>query len=469
MKPRTQASFSHSPYETPLERVVETGRHGTGVVWSYVAGAAGQAGILGILVGGGKGYLEKLYDAITAAPKFIYNLPNTIRDLERLYRANLGISDISQGTDVVGKSLSTAGNHLQNLRLREAYDTATSSQVNQSIDQITRGGEQLYGLAQEVDVNSILNSLGNLAENIYQRPVETVSAALTVMVASYVLSKGIKFWSQRGQGSFIEKAKRNLGRKVFYGYFSNDPYRMELNYREILRAAAGYVSSKAIGLAGIVNAFTVFIRDGRGYLSKLGDGLTGVPYIFDEFRNFTDPKFVESATRDLKTLSTATSNIQTGVTAVQSGISSMQTGANTIQSSLGGTLEQLFKGQVDRALQELQKSGRGLEQLQAGLKPIQTGIEQVMTSAQEIHRVASNVEYNPVWEAVTNMSANVTQYPVETGAAVVTILGSNYVLTNLIGFLAERGQGSYLDQILRRLARNTIFRGYFDNHPEKIV
>lgn len=52
-------------------------------------------------------------------------------------------------------------------------------------------------------------------QNLTRQPVATVVATLLVFLLFYLIGRACRFYRQRGQGSFLVKKERELGRRVF--------------------------------------------------------------------------------------------------------------------------------------------------------------------------------------------------------------------------------------------------------------
>ncbi|MBI2543196.1 MAG: hypothetical protein HYW24_03355 [Candidatus Aenigmarchaeota archaeon] len=192
----------------------EIGRRALGYVGSHAIRLAGQAGAAGVLFGDGNGYLGKVKDGILTAPNFIYNVPHIIKDLDKVRRIDTGI-------EKAGAETGNALDYLKHLQLREAYEALTRG---------AEGAKQVYDVVREIDYNSIWHAGVNLANNVLDKPVETAAAAGTMLALGYVGGRAARFWAKRGGESFYETWERNLGRKLFRGYFDKHPER-ELLYR----------------------------------------------------------------------------------------------------------------------------------------------------------------------------------------------------------------------------------------------
>ena len=88
------------------------------------------------------------------------------------------------------------------------YNTLTAATFNERYggDAITRVMELLnegvaYGQA--------------VYENLTRQPVETIVATLLVFLLFYISGRACRFYRQKGQGSFLTKKERELGKRVF--------------------------------------------------------------------------------------------------------------------------------------------------------------------------------------------------------------------------------------------------------------
>ncbi len=113
-------------------------------------------------------------------------------------------------------SLPQAGN--------EFYETVSSSEyilgvINDYNTMTAAAFNQKYGGGAVNYVMTYLNDgvayLLNVYENMSAEPVATLLAALVVFCILYLLARSLRFYRQRGQGSFIDRAERKAGAKVF--------------------------------------------------------------------------------------------------------------------------------------------------------------------------------------------------------------------------------------------------------------
>lgn len=88
------------------------------------------------------------------------------------------------------------------------YNTLTASAFNERY-----GGEA---------INRVMESLNEgvtygqaVYQNFTHEPITTILATLIVFLLFYVLGRACRFYRQKGQGSFIVKKERELGRRVF--------------------------------------------------------------------------------------------------------------------------------------------------------------------------------------------------------------------------------------------------------------
>jgi len=121
-------------------------------------------------------------------------------------------SKISTGFGSIGKVLQQIAEWPDRLTyfstLIQDYNTLTASTFNQRYggDAINRVMELLneavaYGQA--------------VYQNITQQPVATIVATLLVFLLLYIIGRACRFYRQKGQGSFLVKKERQLGKRVF--------------------------------------------------------------------------------------------------------------------------------------------------------------------------------------------------------------------------------------------------------------
>lgn len=88
------------------------------------------------------------------------------------------------------------------------YNTLTAATFNERYggDAITRVMELLnegvaYGQA--------------VYQNLSRQPVATIGATVVVFLLFYIIGRACRFYRQKGQGSFLTKKERELGKRVF--------------------------------------------------------------------------------------------------------------------------------------------------------------------------------------------------------------------------------------------------------------
>jgi hypothetical protein len=88
------------------------------------------------------------------------------------------------------------------------YNTLTAAEFNQRYggDAITRVMESL---------NEAVTYGQAVYQNIIHQPVATVVATLIVFLLFYLTGRACRFYRQKGQGSFLVKKERELGRRLF--------------------------------------------------------------------------------------------------------------------------------------------------------------------------------------------------------------------------------------------------------------
>jgi len=176
--------------------------YGTGSLATKIATTAAYPGIL---LGNERSIPGKLYEGLMAIPNgfnYIRRLENLKKDLQRVH-------DFENGRVALQSGLDYAWDSLKNLRLRDAYE---------GLQAASDGAKQLYELARSLDYNSLWRGLTNFADNITDRPYETLAALGITACTGWALRRAIRFWGTRGEGSLLDIAERNLGQRVFRKY-----------------------------------------------------------------------------------------------------------------------------------------------------------------------------------------------------------------------------------------------------------
>lgn len=88
------------------------------------------------------------------------------------------------------------------------YNTMTASAFNQKYG----GGAVNYVMAY---LNEGVAYLLNVYKNMSAEPVSTLLAVVLVFSILYLAARSIRFYRQRGQGSFINRMERRAGNRVF--------------------------------------------------------------------------------------------------------------------------------------------------------------------------------------------------------------------------------------------------------------
>lgn len=88
------------------------------------------------------------------------------------------------------------------------YNTLTASEFNRLY-----GGEAISRVMESL--NEAVAYGQDVYQNITQQPAATVMAALMVFLLFYVTGRACRFFRQKGQGSFLVKKERELGRRFF--------------------------------------------------------------------------------------------------------------------------------------------------------------------------------------------------------------------------------------------------------------
>lgn len=172
---------------------------------------AGRIGAAGVVVGSGKGYLQKVGDGITTVPDMIDYVPNLIRDAERIQKVTKGLTQSAENTRY-------AWENIKDWDLYSAFGSAVEG---------SKGARKLYDVAKGLDYSGIWNSMQNFSNNVTDQPVETVAAAATMLGIGYALGRGVRFCGTRGQGTMLDRTERALGRKFWKRYFSKNEEKQE--------------------------------------------------------------------------------------------------------------------------------------------------------------------------------------------------------------------------------------------------
>ncbi len=218
-------------------------RKAIGSLGGYCAGAAGATGALGVALGDGMGYFGKLIDAVTAAPKFVFNAYD-------LYRHSMQASDLAAGIEKIRQGTGPAAERLNSPEFVNAWQRFNESpsiwsslsdwdfsQAWASLGQSYNISKQLYEAAKDIDMEATANGIGQITEvarqidfnslwqgvlnfsrNVKEQPWETAAAAGTALGLGYLAAQSIKFWAHRGEGGWIDKKIRRLGERVYTDY-----------------------------------------------------------------------------------------------------------------------------------------------------------------------------------------------------------------------------------------------------------
>lgn len=93
-------------------------------------------------------------------------------------------------------------------RLIEDYNTMTAASFNQK-----------YGMEAVNSVMGYLNEIVNYFQAVYvnisEEPINTILATIIVFLIFYLSARLLRFYRQKGQGSFITKFERRAGRLIF--------------------------------------------------------------------------------------------------------------------------------------------------------------------------------------------------------------------------------------------------------------
>lgn len=88
------------------------------------------------------------------------------------------------------------------------YNTLTAATFNQRY-----GGDAINRVMELLNEGVAYGQA--VYQNITQQPVGTVAATVMVFLLFYVIGRTCRFYRQKGQGSFLTKKERELGKRVF--------------------------------------------------------------------------------------------------------------------------------------------------------------------------------------------------------------------------------------------------------------
>jgi len=88
------------------------------------------------------------------------------------------------------------------------YNTLTAATFNERY-----GGDALNRVMELL--NEGVTYIQTVYQNLTRQPVETIVATLLVFLLFYIIGRACRFYRQKGQGSFLTKKERELGKRVF--------------------------------------------------------------------------------------------------------------------------------------------------------------------------------------------------------------------------------------------------------------
>ncbi|TYP93349.1 hypothetical protein LX73_1050 [Fodinibius salinus] len=93
-------------------------------------------------------------------------------------------------------------------RIIQDYNTLTASAFNEQY-----GGEAMNQVMQSLNEGVAYGKA--IYQNFTNQPVATIVATLIVFLMFYAIGRVCRFFRQKGQGSYLVKKERELGRQVF--------------------------------------------------------------------------------------------------------------------------------------------------------------------------------------------------------------------------------------------------------------
>ncbi|MBI4170801.1 MAG: J domain-containing protein [Candidatus Aenigmarchaeota archaeon] len=170
-------------------------------------------------------------------------------------------------------------------------------------------------------------------------------------------------------------------------------------------------------LTGKIGAGGVVVGEGKGYFGKLYDGITAMPDIVTYFpRMLTDLERVQRIDEGFRQAASA-------------------------RDYAWGALKNF----------EFKKAWEGLRYAFDGLD--------------KVTEVATEIDYNGLWNALNNAADNILRHPVETAAAAATVYAAGWTAARAARFWVTRGEGTVLDMAERRLGQK-LFPEY---HRRKAI
>ncbi len=203
-----------------------------------------------------------------------------------------------------------------------------------------------------------------------------------------------------------------------------------------IRKTAGFAGPHLFGALGSASIPGVLLGDGRNYFEKVGDGLRAAP------------DFINNYARTLRNLE--------NVAKIDDGLDKVSAGANVGTDYLGKAKESIntFPPRIAEALDYFNKAVDSAKVAGQGMM--------------ELYDVVKQLDTNAIWNAMVNLSNNVSDMPVETAAAALT----TYLAFNGLGkasrFAGTLGQGTWYDGVQRRIGHK-LFGRYLKKNPDEMV
>ena len=225
---------------------------------SIFASGAGLAGASGVFLGSGETLVQKAGNAVMAIPNMLSNLRHYLHLPEYIKKANLTAEYLREQGPAIADSLSYVGRKLEAgaslaqkglVELSEGFDNimpggnfdpiegynllkSASNSLKVAKESIKDGGEQLQETAQpvvdalkEVDLNPVMNSLYNLADNVApDEIVQTLGIAAACVLTGYASSQYIRgYWGRRGRPGIVSRFIQKRGLRRFKDYYARHP------------------------------------------------------------------------------------------------------------------------------------------------------------------------------------------------------------------------------------------------------
>lgn len=101
--------------------------------------------------------------------------------------------------------------------LLRTYSTSrTAYEANLDLDNMTaREYLSKYGSKVQEYADSVMNYIGQLGENVTERPLVALGAAALTALIFYGTGEAVKFYRQKGQGGLLTRWKRRTGNTIW--------------------------------------------------------------------------------------------------------------------------------------------------------------------------------------------------------------------------------------------------------------